>query len=359
MTPSPPARRALAGLGEPSGPGIVTGVADPRWLRLVRAAPQATPFHDPAWAELLARCYGYRTLVVGVADESGELCAGAPMIEIAHLGRHRWVSLPFSDVCPPLATRDDALPSLVDSLLEHTRRSGVSHVEVRAALPPPAQPMPSTDVIHRLELSRDADVLFDGLAPMRRRNLRTAVRHGVTVRRGEQPGDLTDTFYRLHVATRHHQGVPVQPRRYFRLLWEQLLARDLGFLLLAQVDGAAVAGAVFLTDGRTLTYKYAASAAAARPLCANDLLLWEACRWALDRGYRVIDFGRSDLANVGLRRFKDSWGAREEALVYSTVGQTVARDGRGRLAHLAEPVLRRGPRWLTRAAGELLYRYAG
>jgi hypothetical protein len=53
---------------------------DPRWLEFVRDAAHS-PFHRPAWARLIADCYGYRAFALGLIDESGRLKAGLPIIE--------------------------------------------------------------------------------------------------------------------------------------------------------------------------------------------------------------------------------------------------------------------------------------
>ena len=64
----------------------------------------STPFHDPAWAQLVADCYGFDAFAAALIAEDGEIRAGAPMVAVRHLGRRpRWVSLPFTDYCPPLA----------------------------------------------------------------------------------------------------------------------------------------------------------------------------------------------------------------------------------------------------------------
>jgi hypothetical protein len=63
--------------------------------------------------------------------------------------------------------------------------------------------------------------------------------------------------------------VPVQPRRFFELLWRLVLEPGLGFLLLAHAGARPVAGAVFLRGSRCLTYKYGASDASAWPLRPN------------------------------------------------------------------------------------------
>jgi CelD/BcsL family acetyltransferase involved in cellulose biosynthesis len=335
----------------------ITTVDDDRWRRLVDSSDQSTPFHHPAWATLLADCYRYRTFVAAIVDD-GTMVAGAPVIEVDHrLGRRRWLCLPFSDACAPIAVDDRALRSLVSGLDEARASAGVAQVEVRSPLPQPARPLPREAAIHRRPLPPTLDELRRTIQGSHRRNISLAARRGVVVRRAESRTDLSRVYFDLHVATRHRHGVPAQPRRYFELLWDRLMAPELGTLLLAYAEGRPIAGSVFLRSGRTLVHKYSASDPAAWRLRANDLLMWEGLAWGVESGCQRADFGRTDADNAGLRAFKAAWGGQEEPLMYSTLG-TAARDGRGHAVRLSRPILRRGPLWLNRVSGQVLYRYA-
>ena len=85
-------------------PGLtVLALADERWQKFVADHPLATPFHSPAWAQLVADAYRFPAFAAGIADERGELRSGLPVVAVRHLlGHARWVALPFTDYCPPL-----------------------------------------------------------------------------------------------------------------------------------------------------------------------------------------------------------------------------------------------------------------
>jgi len=227
---------------------ITLGLDDHRWLRFVEGSPAATPFHHPSWASTLARCYGYRAFALVHPDSQGRIVAGLPVLEVrSPLVRRRWVSLPFTDECQALLGPGIAEADLVAELDAARRRAGVSTLQVRAALEGPGAAAGPVAVTHRLPLDLDPDVVYQRL---RRSSVRKwitrAERDGVVVRRADTPESLGVTFYRLHVKTRHRQGVPVQPRRYFQLLWEHMLGPGKGFLLLASSGPTVIAGAVFL-----------------------------------------------------------------------------------------------------------------
>lgn len=328
-----------------------------RWAQFVRSRPDALPFHHPAWALLLAECYGFRSFGFALADEAGRLEAGLPVLEVKRpLGRPRWVSLPFTDTCPALV--DPVVSDRLAAELDGLRQArGVSRVELRGPLPGAARDPGPAPLAHVLRLDPDADEVARRFKGAVLRNVRKSARSGLVIRRGESEGDLAGTFYDLLVDTRRRLGAIVQPRRFFRLLWRRALAGDLGFVLLAFVGETPVAGAVFLTWNGTVTYKYGASDTRYWDRRPNNLLFWEAIQWACANGYGALDFGRTDATAEGLRRFKLGWGCDESPLAYSAIG-TAASGSRSDASERLSPVIRRAPGWLNRAIGRLLYKYA-
>lgn len=328
-------------------------LGDERWTAFVGSHPQAIPFHHPEWGRLLADCYGFDAFALAVAGESGDLVAGVPVIETrSPLGRRRWISLAFSDFCPPLG--DGELGGLLD---EERRRAGIAALEIRDELP--GHEGREVAVLHTLALDASPDELFTRFHKSQvQRNVRRAEKEGVQVRRSNSKQDLVDVFYDLHLRTRRRQGVPVQPRRFFRLVWERMIEPGRGFVSIAEFDGTPVAGAVFLRWGSAATYKFGASEPEFLRLRPNHLIFWDAIRAFAEDGVTTLDFGRTNLENRGLREFKSGWGAVETPLVYTVLGEGVPEVGRGRVGKALGAVIRRSPPSVCRFLGERLYKYA-
>ena len=337
---------------------VVRPLSDPRWSMFVAGHPAALPFHHPSWAGMLAECYRFRAFCLTVDGPDGRILAGVPVVEVPRWrGGPKWVSLPFTDVCPPLTT-EDVHVDVAGQLDEARRVFGVGRMEVRAEVRGPAVQPSAAFLTHELPLAgADADV-FARLHPSQvRRNVRRAERAGVVVREGTVEADLTEVFYRLHTRTRHRLGVPVQPPAYFRLLWRRVLAPRHGVVLVAEVDGTAVAAGVFLASAGVCVYKYGASDERRWDARPNHLLFWRAIRWAIARGCRTFHFGRTDFGEAGLRTFKSYWGTVERELTYSVLSDRPEPPGREGLPGPVRAVIRHGPRIVPRAAGILLYRY--
>jgi CelD/BcsL family acetyltransferase involved in cellulose biosynthesis len=334
---------------------------DQRWIAFLSAREDASPFHHPAWLAVLRESYGFPTSVIAFTSEDERVMGGLPVAEVSKpFGARRWVSLPFTDYCPPLLAPGVELRAVLSELEALRQTEGMRSLELRGGQAHPGQTdgLIPAGVRHVLALDNEPSKMFASFKSSTRRNVRAALAKGVRVERRDGKADLTETFYRLQSLTRRRLGVPVQPRRYFESLWRNLIATKLGFLLLAFVEERPVAGAIFLEWNGVTVYKHGASDHAYWPLRPNDLLFSRAIDASAARGVRFFDFGRSAWEDEGLRRFKRGWGASEYELVYTMLAPEPARSGAPRASRLLAPVIRRGPIWLTRWLGRAFYRYA-
>ena len=342
---------------------------DPRWCAFVRSHPQALIFHQPEWGRAVSSTYGWQAFVLAQLGPEGRIDAGIPVISLRDLRRReRWVSLPFSDLCPPLLSDSTSAPEFAQSLEQARLDAGVVAFEVRGALAGFQHRQHRQAVLHTTALSPDADELFARFHRSQvRRNIRRAEREQMHVRELTGRADFVDVFYRLHSQTRRRLGIPVQPHRFFVALWEHLFAGETAErparLLLLDIPGRrAIAGALLLAGPRTLTYKYGASDSAFWGLRPNHLLFAYALRRACEAGFERFDWGRTDLEDRGLRDFKSGWAACETDLIHTTLsaeqGPAAAAGQEGAAMQTARAVLRHSPVLACRAAGELFYRFA-
>lgn len=337
--------------------GGLLDLDDRRWIEFVDTYAE-TPLQHPVWARLLADMYGRQAFAFTIQDQEGDIRAGLPILQLGSRVRPRWASLPFTDSCPPLGP-GGAMEPLRQALEEQRRERHLRQIEVRGALEGGEACSRAIAVTHELALEPDAEAVFRTFHKGQvQRQIRRAERLGVTVRRATSRADLDEDYYRLHSATRRRLGVPAQPRRFFTLLWERLLERGLGELLLAEHDGRVVAGAVFLHHAGRTVYKYGASDPAFWRLNPNHAIFWRAIESSIEAHRRVFDFGRSGLDDHGLRAFKAGWGTEERPLVYTTFGGGPPQAALGRSAKAARGIIRRSPVWVTQALGRALYRFA-
>ncbi len=336
-------------------------VNDLAWRALLDRSPAASIFHHPAWLKLLSQQYGYDFHGCCVSDDAGTIVAGLPIARISSwLTGNRLVSLPFSDICPPLTAEGDqeALAGLRNALEAERQKTGLD-IEIRAELPE----VRSAFVRHRyyhhlLPLQPDVEAVKRNFSKSQvKRGITKALREGLTAERRTDLEAL-DTFYGLHLRTRTRQGMPTQPKRFIRRFAE-LFDEGLGFVLLVRLGDRPVAGAVFLTFKQTITYKYGASDVCYLSKRPNNLLFMEAIRWACQNGFTSLDFGRTELDNIGLRSFKGSWGATESDLAYTYLRDEPPGHETGLRDRLMGTVITHSPIPVSRLVGEGLYRHFG
>jgi len=145
-----------------------------------------------------------------------------------------------------------------------------------------------------LDLAPNEDELLAGMKQKTRYNVRLAMRRGVQVRSGTE-ADLK-LFYDLYAETAQRDGFPIRPAEYYYDAWGTFLQAEKACLLLAEVEGDAVAGLILFTFGPMAWYMYGASSDRHRNLMPNNLLQWEAIRCA---------------RSAGCKRY-DLWGAPDE-----------------------------------------------
>jgi hypothetical protein len=288
--------------------GIVDG--QPAMWRAIAHHPLNSLFSSQRWTAAVARTYGFK---VSASMRNDTEANGAILFsQLSDLKGERVVCGPFSDYCDPLTSDVGIWRELVAPLIS---------LGVPITLRCLRNQQPANDdrfmkvgeaAWHGVDLARPEGELWTGFCGSARQNIRKAQRNGVTVRASQQLDDL-HVFYQMHCHVRKskYRLLP-QPFAFFEHLHASFAANDGLTVLLAEVDGAPVAGTVFLECGDTLYYKFNASVV--RGMCPNDLLVWEGIRIGQRRGLNLLDFGASDLNQPGLLRYKRKFATIERRI---------------------------------------------
>jgi len=292
-------------------PGLYAG-----WDGLLADHPGATFFHTAAWASVLTQAYGFQPQYLTAID-SGRLVASLPMMECASwLRGRRGVSLPFTDECGPLVSGDFDGENLFSTALEHARARGWRSLEVRSASDDVGARASLCFVGHRLSLQESSACLFERCESSVRRAIRKAEKSAFTVGVHTDLASLA-AYYRLHCRTRQKHGVPPQPFSFFQAIADRVLTGGRGFVVLASKGGEPVAGAVFFHFNGRAVYKFSASDERFQECRGPNLVIWAALQHLQQIGCSELTFGRTSLANQGLRRFKAGFGAEEYPIRYA------------------------------------------
>jgi len=247
----------------------------------------------------------------------------------------------------------------MDAVETVRQRAKARFTEIRTLSPAVTDARPASYFLHTLDLTgTEAEIFSTFHKDSVQRRIRRARK--LDIRLEKSGGEALRLFYRLHCQTRRRQGVPIQPFRFFEMLWQILPATAQPSVYLARLGHTYIAGMIVIHFGKTAYYKFGASDPEFFSSAVNQLLMWEAIRDAKQGGCTAFDFGRTSVSNPGLRAYKSRWGTKEHPLDYLQLPRA------GRSRSLTETsALHRGIRRIVRClpisvnrlAGELLYRH--
>jgi len=357
---------------------VVSPFEDDRWKRELSQHSEVTVFHSVAWARVLHKTYGFRPRYY-ILKGSGNRSVMLPLMEVRKpWGTTKAVSLPFTDSCPMLLPAGDAAPdpsalltdarvptnSLPTMLLRQLRGDASARrwtaLELRLGLEERKEEAASVCFFnHTVTLESGDKAQLAACESSVRRCLRQSQSGPLTITVGANSEMLAE-YFRLHCITRRRQGAPPQPKQFFLNIQQDLISQGLGYFVLASLDSKAIAGAVFLHQGRKAVYKFGASDLSLQQLRPNHGVMWTGIRHAARLGCTSMDLGRTSMENEGLRRFKRGWGATEVRQVYHCIDTKLNRwrSLPDRTTGWQTHLFHRLPLWVSRWIGRLVYRYA-
>jgi hypothetical protein len=315
-------------------------------------------FSSPEWMEVMTRTYGIE--ILASVSVSRGINAALLFSHIRDVRGERVVSLPFSDYCDPLVDDVNVWNELLRPLFRHDvpvklrcLRNRLPGQDCRFALYKMGK-------WHGTDLTRTEDTMWAALSAQARQNIRHASQSGVIVREGTSIDDVR-IFYRMHAHTRKSKyRLLAQPFGFFENLYVAFMDGNRVTVLIAELDGAPVAGIFLLQWRNVLYYKFNASIdQRCRP---NDLLVWHAMLFGHRHGLNMLDFGLSDVEQAGLVRYKRKFATEERDIYFFEWLPHLRHDVRGEDAQkilgcvtelLTDPEV---PDRITHVASEKFYR---
>lgn len=329
------------------------------WDDLVLTNKTCSFFHSSGWARVLHESYQYKPLYFTIIKDN-RILALIPCMEVnSILTGKRGVSLPFSDYSDSIISESYNPDEIFKYLIQYGKDNGWKSLEIRGGNISFSNLHPSSSYYgHSLALSKDADKIFSTFRDSTKRNIKKAIKEGITVGR-HQSLEAIKEFYRLNCMTRKEHGLPPQPFSFFRKIFEHIISQNKGFIVLASFKDINIAGAVFFHFGDKAIYKYGASDKNHQNLRANNLVMWEAIKWYAQNGLSRFCFGRTELENEGLLQFKRGWGGMEQNIEYNKydlVNESFIQCSSNTVG-VFNKIFNIMPTSLLKITGELLYRH--
>lgn len=343
---------------------------DPRinclWGALIEKY-DASVFHSPQWMNVLTQTYGYDMRAYIVVNSSEAPLGGIAFCHIQDLLGDRMVAFPFSDYYDPLVKDQEIWNQLVARICEEKRPITLRCLHNSLPLHDKRFTVEKKAKWHGLNLEGDLDSLWAGMHKAKRKGIRKASKHGVSVE-FTSDRDMLEKFFQMHVRIRKYKfRLLAQPFQFFETIWRCFRETKEFYLLVAVYEEQIVAGAIFLGWRKTLYCKFSSSDPNYLIHCPNALIMWEAIKLAKTCGYGKLDFGLSDIDQPGLITFKRELGAQEKEITHmqyvprATHGRTngeAADEVRKLLGNLTDLITEKSvPDQITARAGEILYKF--
>ncbi len=338
----------------------VNPISDPLWAQLVQHQ-RSCVFHSPAWLQVLEDTYGFELGAHVILNEAGEPIAGLPYGRVSDFFGTRLLTLPFSDYTDPLIETEAQWRALIDPVLAEGYPVTVRCVHSTIPLQDDRFVLAKQAMWHGMDVRPEVEQLWAYVHEAGRRAIRKAQKNGVVVRQADRMEDLR-AFFDLHLRVRKYKyHLLAQPYAFLENIWKRFVATGNGALLLAEYQGKAIGGILFLHWKDTLYYKFNASAADALGCRPNDLVLWHGIQYAKAQGFSYLDFGLSDLDQEGLLRYKRKYATEEKLisfLKHASAPTPAERQLRCLLGELTGLLTDAAvPDEISDQAGALLYRY--
>jgi len=311
------------------------------WDAFVEGTPGATLGHASAWATIVRDAYGLSSHYLTARNGKGEIEGVLPLIRFRSLsGRRELVSMPFLDTGGILARSEEAEEALLQAALEEARSYGARTVDLRQMEPllgaPPNKELGRVDLVMPLE--RDVETQWKALRAKVRNQTRKAEKEGLRLASGRS-AELVRDFYKPFLINMRDLGSPVHAEKFFA-------AAAVAFgerlkVIVTCLGDKPVGGLIAIRYADIVTVPWASTLRAERRRCPNNMIYWEALRWAIEKGAREFDFGRSPV-DGGTYKFKKGWGATERPLAWARLDSTGSfipmggADSKGALKKLSE-----------------------
>ncbi len=294
---------------------IINPFSEKKWNNEIDNFAKASIFYSRNWARVLAESYGYEPAFF-LSRVGRKIEFFLPVMEVnSQLTGRRGIALPFTDFCAPLAANNPLFEQAFYSIAEYARRKKWKYLELRGGEQfLSSQPSSLTYFNHRLNLS-DENQMFKNLSQGHRRNIKKALKNNLEIRFEISRASI-EHFYRLNCLTRKKHGLPPQPKSFFHNFFKYLVAEGFATIVTARHREKIVAAAIFLHSYDKIIYKYGASHPKFLDLRANHLVMWETIKYFSEKNYHIFEFGKTEISNQGLRRFKLGFGAEEEKINY-------------------------------------------
>lgn len=293
------------------------------WDDLAGTCTRPTAYHFWSWLKIIEESTGAQLhpLIAGKGDNATMLL---PVFKIRKKGLNFLFSPPPKTGLPYLgpleimlnpdmkdSTRESQYLASIDALTQHIRENISPNYQLIATTPGSVDARPFTWngyiaeplYTYILDLSGGEDEVFMGFQKQARTDIKKTIKEGVEIRQGG-----LDEIRLIHDAAQarfRQQGLETNVKlQYLEKLFEKMHSDRLR-VFTAYHEGEFEGGFISIIHPDRASYWFGGSKSEKKGIYPNDLLQWEAMKWAINKGIKKYEIVGA--VDPRLRHFKSKF----------------------------------------------------
>ena len=329
-----------------------------KWDDFIKQSPSGTFYHLLGWKHVLEKSFGFQSIYLMALRRTGEISGVLPLFMMKNiLGKKFMISTPSSDFTGVCAYDKEICSRLLQMAKKIAVERKVRYLEIRQ-LNDKVYDLPTKSdfvTMHLTLVNNEEFVWKNSLNSKARNQVRKAEREGLTVAFGKE---YLNDFYRVLSVNFRELGTPIYPKYFFRNIFDEF--KEETNLIVVKYHGIVIGGMMFILFRKTFSDLWASSLKKYNKLCPNNILYWEAIKYACKNGFEIFDLGRSTI-DSGTFRFKKQWGAMPIQLNYQYLLNKADKmpevNSHNNQYQMAINVWKKLPLPVTNTLGPMLVRY--
>jgi len=282
------------------------------WNTYVDKNPAASLYHRAEWRKIIQKTYGHESFYFVARDTKKNIVGILPLIHLSsHLFGNFLISMPYCMNGGAIADHPSIEAMLIQQANHHASSLDIDHIEYRDNTPRNELPVRLDKVNMILPLPDTSTELWMGFTSKLRAQIKRAQREKPRIRLGGE--EYLDDFHIVYTRNMRDLGSPPHSKKFFQNMLN--IFPNHSWIIVLYLNSRPVSGGFLIGYGDTLDIPFASTIREANPLSINMLLYSEVLKFAVRRGFKYFNFGRST-KDTGTYRFKQQWGAQPKQLYW-------------------------------------------
>lgn len=336
------------------------------WDEFVENHKFGTIYHSTSWMNILKKNFNVQEMILCEYNNDSIVCGMPFLLHNNILRGKRLISITSAQACNPLVNSRDQLNRLKIFLTKYLKKEKIKFVQIR------------TDELFNFQFDGFYTVntdfftyILDLNAPyeeIRNKYHRSCILKPLNKLNSDQfklvnscDEKLLKEFYYNYETMRKEHGLLPQPYSFFKGITENLSAKNQVDIFHLIHNNKVISSVINLKFKEKYTYEYGATNKEFKSLHPSHFLIDYSIRTAINSGYKIFDFGRTDSSNTGLENFKRRWGGKKSVFKYYHIWADEIVNSTGlhsKSFHLINAIISHTPERIYRLVGPVIYKKA-